>query len=163
MSLTKGLVIAILCAAGAAGVRGMLYSLDRNGASAQPVSVSIIQLIATPERYDGKLVTVVGYLSYGGPDGDGLSLSKDDYENGAGNGLPVARTKEMWKDREKLYDMYVAVTGMFRAEKSPPTSVPRPAGQIIEIRRCSFMSDPNHPMAERLKGLPGVQVGPPKN
>jgi hypothetical protein len=162
MPIAKRVGFGVVAALGAAATI-FLYASSGRGASQRPIMVSMVQLIATPEKYDGKLVVVVGYLSYGGPDGDSLFLSADDYENGVGeNSLWVARTKQMWKERERLYDMYVGVTGVFHASREPETTAPHLAGLIADIQGCHFVSDPRHPMVERLKGLPGVQVGPPK-
>lgn len=56
------------------------------------VPVSIIQLIATPERYDGKTVRVEGFLHYKFEDSE-LYLSKDDADHLNGkNGVWVSYT-----------------------------------------------------------------------
>jgi len=115
------------------------------------VSVSLVQLIATPERFDGKQVRVVGFLGFGGVEGDGLHLHKDDYDNNTGNAVAIDRTKEMLRDRAKLYGNYVVIEGVFRREEKPPTYVS--TGRITSIQRCAFISQPDHPIAERLKEL----------
>jgi hypothetical protein len=122
-----------------------------HGQQRPAVSVSLIQLIATPERFDGKLVSVVGFLSFGGVEGDGLYLHKDDRDNGTGNAVRIDRTKEMLRDRERLYDNYVVIVGVFRHEEKPAIYVS--TGRITNIQRCAFISQPDHPMHERLKEL----------
>src|SRR5678815_3770993 len=104
-SLTRVKGVAILCLSGAVGLAVIGFSSGGPNASRQPWIVSLVQLIATPERYDGKLVTAVGYLSYGSADGDTLYLGKEACENGVlENSLWLARTREMWRDRESLYN-----------------------------------------------------------
>jgi len=121
------------------------------GQQRQAVSVSLIQLIATPERFDGKLVSVIGFLPFGGVDGDSLYLHKEDYDNGVHNAVEIDRTKEMVRDREKLYDNYVVIVGVFRREERPPIYVS--TGRVTNIQRCGFVSQPDHPLVERLKKL----------
>jgi hypothetical protein len=118
--------------------------------------VSLIQLISSPEKYDGKRVNVVGYLSFDGVDGDGLYLHKEDCDNGIGaNGFLVDRTKEMLREREKLYDNYVLIVGVFRRERLPYYDYS--PGRITNIERCELWSEPGHPIAEKLKALRGHQ------
>jgi hypothetical protein len=124
----------------------------------QPLPVSLVQLIANPERYDGKLVNVEGFLPFGGVDGDEIFLGKADYENGIqANGVWVERTKQMLRDRAKLYSNYVVIEGVFRREKKPPSYLPHLAGRITDIRRCQFVSDPDHPVAKRLREMRGEE------
>ena len=121
------------------------------GQQGQPLRLSLVQLITNPERYDGKLVSVVGYLTFG-YEGDGLYLHKEDYENGINaDGLAVDRTKQMLKDREKLYDNYVLIVGVFRRQELPAIYVS--TGRITNIQRCELWSQPDHPRIERLKEL----------
>jgi hypothetical protein len=122
-----------------------------NDQQGRALCVSLIQLIATPERFDGKLVNVVGFLSFGGPEGDGLHLHSEDYGNHTGNAVAIDRTKEMLRDREKLYGNYVVIVGVFRREDKPPIYVS--TGRIRNIQRCALISQPDHPVAERLKEL----------
>ena len=58
--------------------------------------VSLIQLIANPEKYDGKQVQVVGFLRLEF-EGNALYLHEDDYTNNLyGNAVGIGVTKE-WK------------------------------------------------------------------
>lgn len=124
----------------------------------EPLRLSLVQLITNPERYDGKLVSVVGYLSFGS-EGDGLYLHKEDYDNGINaDGLTVDRTKQMLKDREKLYDNYVLIVGMFRRQALPAIYVS--TGRITDVKRCELWSQPDHPRVERLKLLQSQEAKP---
>ncbi len=117
-----------------------------------PQRLSLVQLIANPEKYDGKLVSVVGFLSFGGVDGDGLYLHKVDYDNGIdANCLAVDRTKQMLREREKLYDNYVLIVGVFRRRELPPDYVS--TGTITNIQECRLWSQPDHPFAQRVKEI----------
>jgi hypothetical protein len=122
-----------------------------HGQQRQALAVSLVQLIATPERYDGKLVSVVGFLPFGGVDGDWLYLHKEDYDNGIHNAVAIDRTQQMLRDREKIYENYVVIIGVFRREEAPPAYVS--TGRITSIQRCHFVSQPSHPLTERLKEL----------
>lgn len=122
----------------------------------QPEHLSLIQLISNPEKYDGKRVSVVGFLYFGGVDGDGLYLHKEDCDNAIGsNGLMVDRTKQMFQERERLYDNYVLIVGVFRREEIPPLHFS--PGRITGIERCELWSQPDHPISQRLKELRGQE------
>lgn len=116
-----------------------------------PVTVSIIQLIATPERFDGKLVSVTGFLRLE-HEAYLLYLNKNDYENVLiENALWVDATEEMGKDKKNLELKYVRIIGTFRSghEKRNLYS----PGGITEIQQCQFWSDPSNPLEDRIKGM----------
>src|SRR5947208_9935806 len=48
---------------------------------AEPLYVSMLQLISTPEKFDGKLVSVIGYLRFE-LHGNLLFVHREDEENG---------------------------------------------------------------------------------
>jgi|SRR5690348_9531462 len=121
-----------------------------------PRVVSIVQLIATPERFDGKSVSVVGFLSLEYPEGYLLYLHKQDYDEGLlENSLWIDATEAMAKNRTELHLKYVKIVGTFRAghEKRNLFS----AGGITEIKACQFWSDPVHPFRERIKNMQGKE------
>lgn len=104
---------------------------------------SVIELIANPGKFDGKPVTVIGFLSLDPPDGNMLFLHEEDFDHGLiHNAIEIAPTKDMWTDREKLDMNYVVVVGMFR---SPDKS--HRYGLITDIKRCDLMRIP--PAARR--------------
>jgi hypothetical protein len=113
--------------------------------------VSVVQLIATPEKFDGKLISVIGFLRLE-HDGYLIYLGKEDYDNVVlANALWVDATEEMGKNREKLELKYVKIIGTFRAghEKRNLFS----SGGITDIKSCQFWSDPANPLENRIKAM----------
>jgi hypothetical protein len=112
-----------------------------------PLGLSLIQLMANPEKFDGKLVTVQGFLRIGQEPKHGIEavlyLHEEDAKNLLGNLVLVTSSDQMWRDREKIDRMYVVLTGSFRA-------VPGANGAYLpvlkDIQICSGWSDPNHPI-----------------
>jgi len=128
-----------------------LSSSKANTPPASPAVVSVIQLIATPEKFDGKLISVIGFLRLE-HEGYLLYLSKNDYDNVVlANALWVDATEDMGKNREKLELRYVKLVGTFRAghEKRNLYS----PGGITDIKNCQFWSDPDHPLESRIKSM----------
>src|SRR5215471_15964166 len=69
--------------------------------------VSMVQLIASPEKFDGKVVQVIGFLRLEF-EGDVLYLHADDYKNRINkNGLWVSRNKTMTDSADQLNMHYV--------------------------------------------------------
>jgi hypothetical protein len=78
-------------------------------------SVSIVQLIATPEKYDHKVVLVMGFLRLEF-EGDAIYLHEDDYRHGIRkNGLMVVRNAKIDAMADKLNLQYVVIEGTFDA------------------------------------------------
>lgn len=83
-----------------------------------PEAQSKIRLIATPERFDGKTVTVIGFLRLE-HEAYLLYLGKEDYDNVVlANALWVDATEDMGRSRDKLGMRYVKIVGTFRAGKA---------------------------------------------
>ncbi|MDO3696026.1 hypothetical protein QVZ41_14330 [Wenyingzhuangia sp. chi5] len=81
-------------------------------------SVSIINLIASPEKYHNKKIQVIGYLNIEF-EGNGIYLHKEDYDNGIEkNGLWVSFTKKTWEKlkKKKINKTYVIIEGTFNME-----------------------------------------------
>jgi hypothetical protein len=79
----------------------------------QPIDVTLIQLIATPEKFDGKLIRVIGFLRLEF-EGNVLYLHRKDYENALlGNGIWVDVTPAMMKRTATLNTSYVLLEGVF--------------------------------------------------
>ncbi len=75
--------------------------------------VSMVQLIATPEKYDGKFVRVIGVgnLEF---EGDCISLSKEDLKYGVGNSIWIELDGTISYDEAAQYNgEYVIVEGVF--------------------------------------------------
>ena len=78
-----------------------------------PQDVSIIQLIATPEKYEGVLIRVIGYLRLEF-EGNDIYLSQEDFINGIlKNALGVDVNKNMMKYFGKNYLGYCLIEGVF--------------------------------------------------
>ena len=135
-------IILICCA-----VAGTDAAISRE--NEQPEYVSIVQLVATPERFDGKLLVVTGFLSLG-TEADELYISSSDEANGIlENGISIVRTQEIQQKRAELNQKYVRVAGRFKLNnrlKARFTS-----GGFAEVESCQFWSDPQHPIREKLK------------
>jgi hypothetical protein len=116
----------------------------------RPMGVSLVQLIATPEKFDGKTVTVRGYLVSVGGRGDigahFLYLNREDAENMLGNAVVVVASDQMRRDEEKVNRMYVTLVGTSHAVLSSNGSS---ATTIKEIQSCKVWSDPKRPIGER--------------
>ena len=82
--------------------------------SHDPIDVSLINLFATPEKYDGKLIRVVGYLNLEF-EGNALYLHKEDYEKSLfRNAVWVNLTRKEAIEKTKTYSkQYVVIEGTF--------------------------------------------------
>jgi len=102
--------------------------------SDHPIIVSIIALIGNPEKFDGKRIIVVGFLSLEF-ESDILYLSREDSERGIPkNGLWVERTKQMIRNIEQLDGRYVVIEGIFSSERKGHMSIT--SGGIFQVIRC---------------------------
>lgn len=107
------------------------------------MNVSLVQLIATPEKFDGKLVFVFGFLEMN-REGDLLFLHQSDSEHALlSNAIWVRRTEEMGKDRAKLNMKYVKVVGTFRAGFKEQLGIP--SNGIPDVKGVTMWSDPSNP------------------
>lgn len=90
------------------------YQSGTNPANQFAMDVSLVQLIATPERYDGKLIRVhgVGNLEF---EGNYLSLSKEDYQYHVGNGvwLELGDRAISYEEAKEYNGKYVIVEGFY--------------------------------------------------
>jgi len=120
----------------------------------EPESVTVFQLITMPEKFDGKLVAVSGFLELG-RERDFFYLHQEDYKNGIlTNSLGIDRTEEMGAEKKTLNLKYVTVVAVFQANHrriAPPNR-----GTLTSIRSCRFLSDPDHPYQQRIREIPGV-------
>jgi hypothetical protein len=117
----------------------------------RPLVVSLIQLIATPERFDGKKVVVVGFLRLE-HEANLLYLNKDDYDNVVlANTMWIDVTEAMGRDRDKLTLKYARIEGTFRAGNRTKNSTS--AGGITDITSCKFWSDPANPLEKTIQKI----------
>lgn len=95
--------------------RHLLHCLD--GVSGRPCTryaASAVQIIANPELFDGKTVTTRGFLSLTF-EGEGLYLSREDYDWLTGNAISLDLTREQKAEFAALHERYVSVTAVYRA------------------------------------------------
>jgi hypothetical protein len=103
--------------------------------SAQPqlLDVSLLQLIATPERFHRKRVRVIGFL-HQEYEGNGLYLHKEDYVQGmTRNGVWINVT-ECGTSVKPVNDQYVIVEAEFNADKKGRHSMW--SASINHVTRC---------------------------
>jgi len=123
----------------------LLPGFARDGED-QPRSAAMVELIAAPEKFKDQQVTVKGYLHFVGnehPHVASLYLSREDAENWLDNGVGVWANRQMLKNKEKLDNMYVVLTGKVRV--APAAG----GGYVVElgdIKDCHAWSDPKHPI-----------------
>ena len=86
-------------------------------AAQQPTNVTVVQLIATPEKFDGKLIRVIGFLRLEF-EGNVLYLHREDYENSIlGDGIWVDVLPGMSKQSATLNMHYVLLEGVFSSRE----------------------------------------------
>lgn len=121
----------------------------------RPIPVSMIQLIATPEKFDGKLINVVGFLGLG--ERPTLYMYREDGEHALiSNSAWVDPSAEMRRNGEELEGMYVRIVGVFRAGQSGhnyPTYDSELSGGISDIKSCTVWSDPERPITHKYDNL----------
>jgi hypothetical protein len=79
-------------------------------------NTSLIQLIANPEKYDGKIIQIIGYLHLEF-EGNAIYLHKEDFENSiTENGFWVNFSESVTKKANVMdySDRYVIIIGTFR-------------------------------------------------
>jgi len=90
------------------------YSETPNSANQYAKDVTVIQLIATPEKYDGQLVRVIGVgnLEF---EGNCISLSKEDLKYGVGNSIWIELGEKTisYEEAKKYNGEYVIIEGVF--------------------------------------------------
>ena len=82
----------------------------------EPQSVSMVSLIADPQRFDGQLVRVIAFLRVEF-EGNVLYLHREDYERAIlPNGVWITLTDAQMRSAKKLTNGYVIVEGLFSAK-----------------------------------------------
>lgn len=107
---------------------------NAEGTECSPIyAVSIVELIARPERFDAKRVRAIGYVHFGF-EGNGIYLHREDYEHDLyANGLWV--TLGAGVAPTNCQDRYVVVDGTFRAGMRGHMGLW--SGAIVDITRCT--------------------------
>lgn len=117
-------------------------------------TVSLVEVIARPEKFDGELVALQGFMRFDREPKHGVSVSlylhQEDADNLiASNMVLVIPSEQMLRDEEKLDRMYVRITGVFHS--IPVSNKDSSHGGVIkDIQSCAMWSDPNRPIG--LKG-----------
>jgi hypothetical protein len=109
----------------------------------EPTNVTLVQLIASPEKFDGKLIRVIGFLRLEF-EGNVLYLHREDYENALlGDGIWVDVTPEMKKQAKTLNMNCVLLEGIFRSTDRGHMGMW--SGTITKIRRAELWPFGQHP------------------
>jgi hypothetical protein len=112
-------------------------------ADQEPLDVSMVQLIANAQKYDGKLIRVIGFLRLEF-EGNELYLHREDYENGISkNGIWVDVYSETMKKSKNLNMHYVLLEGIFNANDHGHGGAS--SGAIENIRRAEVWPFGDHP------------------
>lgn len=120
-------------------VVALLFVVPSGLRAEQITSASIVALIANPDRYDGKLVRIIGFLRIEF-EGNVIYLHQSDYEHAiSSNGL-WAEIDMMRKDLDKKY---VLIEGTFDAGNHGHMGMF--SGAITKIRRAQVWSHPQKP------------------
>ena len=82
---------------------------------AQPVVVSMIQLLSHPDKYEGKWVLTLGFLSMQPQREYHLYLHEEDQRYALMNGMVLHLTEAQHKQFEKLNLKYVLIAGTIHA------------------------------------------------
>lgn len=126
---------------------GVIFSPIGGSSQERPRVTSLIELIATPEKLEGQLITVRGFLLVLGQEHDitgySLCLHREDAENELANEVQVNPNDQMLKDREKIDRVYVILTGTVRGFRSANGAY---VAVIRDVRSCRPWSNPNHPI-----------------
>lgn len=86
--------------------------------AAEPLDVSLIQLIAKPKDYDGKVVRVIGFVRLEF-EGNAIYLHQDDYKHRISkNGLWIDVTDDIRKKQKEYDQKYVLLEGTFNAKET---------------------------------------------
>ncbi|MGI8769974.1 MAG: hypothetical protein ACR2JE_00910 [Acidobacteriaceae bacterium] len=109
-------------------------------------NVSILQLIANPQAYDGKRVRLIGFLRLEF-EGNALYLHREDFEHAISNdALWVDPPRDMTKEqRQSVNNQYVICEATFRASGHGHMGLF--SGELAEVTRLEFWS-------------PGVSISP---
>lgn len=105
---------------------------------------SMLQLIATPERFDGKAVIVFGFVVLN-DESSTLFFRSDDYQHSLlADAIALDRNELLQKEKNQVNLTYVRLSGVFHAVRTGAAS-----GRITNIDSCTVWSDPAHPRIKR--------------
>lgn len=115
-----------------------------------PLYIGMSPLLATPERFNGRLVCIIGYLSIS-TESIKLYMYPSDYENAIlDNAVNLQMTPDAARKAKEFDLEYVRVVGVF-ASKGVGHGIPD--GILSQISSLTLWSDPKHPRVEKIKEL----------
>jgi len=107
--------------------------------AAEPLHVSLVQLIANPMEYDGKAVLVVGFVRLEF-EGNAIYLHQDDYKHRiTKNGLWIDVSNDIRKSQNDYDQKYVLLAGTFNAKQTGHMELW--SGSIQKITRAKVWSE----------------------
>lgn len=116
------------------------YHDEINSAHQMARNVTMIQLLSNPEKYDGKLVRVVGVgnLKF---EGDCIALSREDLKYGAGHKIRIVLGERAipYAEAQAYNGKYVIVEGFFDMDYTGPWEAFQ--GAIKDVSRYQLWED----------------------
>lgn len=105
------------------------------------LDVSMIKLLANPEKYQGRKVRIIGFVRLEF-EGNAVYFHQDDFKHGISkNALWINTNKEIETARQKYDQKYVLIQGTFNAQFHGHMGLF--GGAIYQIERFEVWSDPN--------------------
>ncbi|HKS67676.1 MAG TPA: hypothetical protein VJR26_10595 [Candidatus Acidoferrales bacterium] len=102
----------------------------------EPADVSMVQLIANPSAFNGKLIRVTGFLRLEF-EGNELYLHRDDYVHSVyKNGLWLELSRDESAKNMRLDQDYVTVIGVFDSRDQGHNGLT--SGAIVKIQRIEL-------------------------
>jgi hypothetical protein len=94
----------------------ILIFVSATAQSSERLDVSMIQLIANPQQFDGKPIRLLAYLNLEF-EGDALFLHREDFDKGLwSNALSISLEDHHFPKVKRLSRGYVMVEGIFSAK-----------------------------------------------
>jgi hypothetical protein len=98
--------------------------------------ISLVQLLANPEKYDGSHVRVIGFIHFE-PDNNAIYLHKEDEQlHLRKNGFWVSLAEGVSSDG--CQDSYALIEGVYRARNTGRTTLW--SGAITRVTKCQLVS-----------------------
>jgi hypothetical protein len=131
----------------APGYTQMTGYYPKGGADIDADDVSLIQLIANPQIYDGKIVRITGFLHLEF-EGNVIYLHREDFRYGlTKNGIWLNTPKDMTKNQMKVVnDQYVICTARFVARMHGHMGMN--SGEVTDVSRLQVWSADARPVSK---------------
>jgi hypothetical protein len=136
----------------AASLGCVLFGSSPTISQTRPTAISLVQLLASPHKFDGKAVMAEGFLRFHRQPKHGLNvflyLHEEDAKNLlVSNAILVIPSKQMLRDEEKLDRTYVHMTARFAGVRTVGEETPG-TGVLKDVQDCTVWSDPHRPIGE---------------